>query len=155
MYSLPLPSNIRRLLSAFFGHTTEQGAQIQIHPTPQSPLFQENTKRRSPPYRVLHNAQIRMAHARVCQLYKQLAGPRRRRVERGDRGADAAGVVVGAGKVLLRDRDFGGGGHCCVKGRGADLVMGDDWWGKGGKFGYGGRVWLFFFLHVRFRGWNE
>jgi len=31
------------LLSAFFGHTTEQGAQIQIHPTPQSPLFLKKT----------------------------------------------------------------------------------------------------------------
>lgn len=69
-----------------------------------------------------------MAHARVCQLYKQLAGPRRRRVERGDRGADAARVVVGAGEVLLRDGDFGGG-HCCVKGRGEGGIFGGKSWG--------------------------
>lgn len=59
-----------------------------------------------------------MAHARMRQLYKQLAGPRRRRVERGDRGADAARVVVGAGLVLLRDGDFGGGHFCVCRGRG-------------------------------------
>ena len=72
-----------------------------------------------------------MAHARMRQLYKQLAGPRRRRVERGDRGADAARVVVGAGLVLLRDGDFGGGHFCVCRGRGGG--------GKGGISGGMGR----------------
>jgi len=59
-----------------------------------------------------------MTHARMRELYEHLPGPRRRRIERGDRGADAAGVVVGAGLVLLRDGDFGGGGHCFMVGGG-------------------------------------
>ena len=87
-----------------------------------------------------------MAHPRMRQLHKQLAGPRRRRVERGDRGADATRVVVGAGLVLLRDGDFGGG-HFCVCGGGGGGV-------KGGYQGGWEGLMINLFSYVECRGWE-
>lgn len=79
-----------------------------------------------------------MAHPRVRQLHQHLAGPGRGRVERGDGGADAAGVVVDAGLVLLRDGDVGGG-HCLG---GGGWRVGGNWGGcLIGKGGGGGKLW--------------
>lgn len=103
------PSSPPSIKSPFFNHTRKPRTEL---PRKKAKDHQEGV---GSTHRVLHNPQIRMAHPRMRQLHKHLPGPRRGGVERGDGGADAAGVVVDGREVLLGDGDVGGC-HLCLLG---------------------------------------